>query len=64
MKVLINRELCVAHGVCATICPEVYKLDADGFIGIAKESEVPPLLEVNARYGANSCPENVISIIE
>ena len=32
LKVVINKPACCGYGVCAEICPEVYKLDENGIV--------------------------------
>ena len=51
IKVVVNKNACCAYGLCAEICPEVYKLDANG-IAYVEEELVPEGLEELAREGA------------
>ena len=44
-------------------CPEVYKIDAEGYSFVETE-EVAKELEEKARRGAEACPEHVISVTE
>ena len=30
MRVWIDQDLCTGDGICAEICPEVFRLEADG----------------------------------
>src|SRR5262249_50603965 len=32
LKVVIDRAACCGYGICAEICPEVFKLDANGIV--------------------------------
>ena len=37
-RVTAERSKCCGYGLCAAICPEVYKLDADGLVYLDSES--------------------------
>lgn len=63
MKIVVNKAGCVGHARCAAAAPELYELDDSGYISFS-EKDVPPGLEKQARRGARSCPERVISIVE
>lgn len=62
LKLVVDRSACCAYGLCADICPEVYKLDENGIVYVEEEL-VPPGLEVRAREGAESCPQGAIEVI-
>ncbi len=61
LKVVVDRLACCGYGVCAQICPEVYKLDAGGMIVIENDI-VPPELAEKAREGADACPQLCIKL--
>jgi len=63
MKIIVNPTLCSGHARCASVAPEVYELNDDGYVGFA-EKDVPPGLEAQARRGARACPERAITVIE
>lgn len=50
---------CCGYTVCADTCPEVYKLDDQGF-AFVEDSLVPEDLEEQAIRGAKVCPESAI----
>ncbi|MDE1164394.1 MAG: ferredoxin [Pseudomonas sp.] len=54
-----DRSRCCGYGLCAAICPSVYKLDADGLVYF-DDPRVPPELEEEAREGAAACPAEAI----
>lgn len=63
MEVKVNKELCIGCGLCTSICPKVFKLDAEG------KSEVIP--DVNLEEHADhidqataSCPVAAITFRE
>lgn len=61
MKVIAERALCTGHACCAAKCPEIYRLDEDGYIAI-DVVEVPPELEAKASLAARACPEGAVRI--
>jgi ferredoxin len=59
--VKVDRDKCCGYTTCSEICPEVYKLDEQGFAYV--ESDVVPRgLEAQAREGAESCPARAITL--
>jgi ferredoxin len=63
IKVEVNKMACCAYGLCAEICPQVYKLDDNG-IAYTDDGLVPKELEELAREGAAACPQLAISVLE
>lgn len=59
LHVKVEREKCCGYGICAEICPSVYKLDDQGFAYVDSEL-VPADVEDSAIEGAESCPEFAI----
>ncbi|WP_320838639.1 ferredoxin [Zhongshania sp.] len=65
MKVRIDENLCSGHGRCEFYADSVYKLDDVGYNSCrGQEYEVPTGHEDDARVGAESCPEQAITIID
>jgi ferredoxin len=63
MKISIDKANCVGHARCAAIAPDLFLLDAEGYIAITG-FDVPEDQEALARRAARACPERVISIVE
>ena len=61
LKVVINKPACCGYGVCAEICPEVYKLDEHGIVYVGEELG-PEGLEGAAREGADACPQSALAV--
>ena len=61
MKVSIDDDGCRGHGVCTTICPEVFILNDDGYSEVPSP-DVPAGLEDAVRRAAASCPERAITV--
>ncbi|WP_034114500.1 ferredoxin [Pseudomonas lundensis] len=58
-KAVVDRSRCCGYGLCAAICPSLYKLDADGLVYF-DDAHIPPELEEEAREGAAACPAEAI----
>ena len=61
MKVRVDSALCVGHGRCYMLAPDVFDEDERGHCVIANEN-VAPELEKQARMGEANCPEGAIEI--
>ena len=59
MKVRVDLDLCVGHGRCYELAPEIYGEDERGHCRI-KIAQVPPELEKAAQLGSDNCPEGAI----
>lgn len=58
-EVVVDRGRCCGYGLCAAICPSIYKLDDDGPVYV--DSKIVPVeLEEEAREGAAACPAEAI----
>jgi ferredoxin len=62
LKVVIDKPACCGYGICAEICPDVYKLDANGIVYVDDEI-VPEGLEEQAREGAEACPQAALQVV-
>jgi ferredoxin len=60
MKVRVDDERCRGHGVCVTLCPDVFALTDDGY-AVAADSDVPAELEEAVSDAVDSCPEQAIT---
>lgn len=63
MKAVIDREGCIACGLCPETCPEVFRIADDGFAE-AYVDEIPEEVEDSAQEAADGCPVEVIHIEE
>ena len=59
MKATVDDQRCRGHGVCITICPEVFELTDDGY-SVAAEADVPTELAAVSE-AVESCPEQAIT---
>ena len=61
MKVEIDTDRCRGHGVCWSLCPQVFDLLDDGYATVLVD-EVPTEHEAAVREAVHHCPEHAISI--
>lgn len=60
MKASIDRSGCISCGICASTCPEVFRMADDGLAEVY--AEVTSDLEGTAQEARDSCPVSVISL--
>ncbi len=63
MKVRVDLTVCVGHGPCYALAPDVFEDDERGHCTLLLES-VPRSLEKQARMAEANCPEGAITIDE
>ncbi|MBK3565104.1 MULTISPECIES: ferredoxin [unclassified Streptomyces] len=61
MKAVIDTDRCRGHGICWSICPEVFDLTDDGYAEVLTP-EVPTEYEAQVREATSSCPERAITV--
>ena len=61
MKASINRDGCIACGLCESTCPQVFRMADDGLAEIYTDP-VPASEEESATEARDNCPVSVISI--
>lgn len=59
MKVGVDEDRCAGHGMCLTLCPQVFELSEDGW-AVAVAGEVPAEYEAAVQEAIQCCPENAI----
>jgi ferredoxin len=60
MKVHVDEERCRGHGMCTTLCSDVFIINDDGYAEVVVD-EVPAEHEAAAREAIECCPEQAIS---
>jgi ferredoxin len=61
VKVRVDPDLCVGHGRCYVLAPDVFAPDDFGHCEIMTP-DVDGALADQARIGAENCPERAISL--
>ena len=65
MKLRVSAELCMGHGRCYALAPEVYAPDDEGYNSARGETiEVADEHAQSGARGARGCPEGAIEIVE
>ena len=57
MKVRVDRELCIGHGLCTQIAAGAFRLDEDGLAAVANPAAAN---EAALRLAADRCPAGAI----
>lgn len=64
MRVKVNGDRCVGHGMCYLACPEVFALsEEDGHAQVLTE-EVPAEHEAAVARAVESCPEGAVELLD
>jgi ferredoxin len=63
MRVRVDADLCVGHGRCYVLAPDVFASDDFGHCEIVTEVVEGELAE-HARLGADNCPERAITLVD
>jgi len=61
VKAFIDRNGCIACGLCPSTCPEVFRMADDGLAEVYVD-EVPEAVEPQAKEAEEGCPVNVITV--
>lgn len=61
MKAEIDRDGCISCGICASTCPEVFRMGEDGPAEVYVDV-VPGEAEETAKEASDSCPVSVITV--
>jgi ferredoxin len=62
MRVTVDRDYCLGHGLCHAAAPQLFDLDDLGQSEILIPGVIPASLEDDARTAAAGCPERAIAI--
>ena len=62
MKAYVNKETCIACGLCVATCPEIFSFDEDGMAEAV--GQISDELYVSAESARNACPVEAIDIKE
>ncbi len=61
MKAVVDRDGCIECGLCASVCPEVFRMGDDGPAEVIVD-EVPAEAEDSAVEAQDGCPVSVITV--
>jgi ferredoxin len=60
MKAIVDKELCIGCGLCASTCPDVFEME--GALATVKIELVPATLDECTKKAAEECPVVAITI--
>jgi ferredoxin len=63
MKVIVDADSCKGHGICTTLCSEVFTLNDYGYAE-AIDTEIPEDLQEAVSTAKDACPEWAIKIVD
>lgn len=61
MKATIDRSGCIGCGLCASTCPEVFRMAEDGLAEVVADVGAN---DTTAKEAADNCPVSVIAVHE
>ena len=61
MKGYVDKDLCIGCGLCADICPDVFRMDDDGK-AVASDDEIPEGIIDSAKDAESQCPVEAIKV--
>ena len=61
VRVTVDQELCASTGGCSNICPDVFEMDASGYV-VVLVNEPDGSLSGDVLEAANLCPTGAIQI--
>ena len=61
LKAKVNSN-CIACGLCASMCPEVFNLNETGFASTREDKQIDPALEPTVKEAADGCPVDAIEL--
>jgi ferredoxin len=64
MKVHVDPDRCMAHGMCHALAPEVFEVNEDSGYNEMGAFDAPAHLRDAVLRGFSACPERAISITD
>ena len=63
MKATVDKETCIACGLCVSVCPECFEIAEDGKAEFIVE-DAPESANDEVKEAVEACPVVAISIVE
>ena len=62
MRVSVDASLCMGHGRCYDVAPELFADDDEGYSVVRRDGLVPPREADAARLAVRLCPERAVKL--
>jgi len=63
VRIVVDRDLCQGHGVCASEAPEVFAVPKHGQVEVSNERP-PGGLRAKVELAVKYCPTHALKIVE
>jgi len=63
MKAIVDEDLCIGCGACEDVCPDVFRLEDDGYAHVIAENPTSEMYGC-IRDAEDGCPTAAISVTE
>jgi ferredoxin len=64
VRVRVDADRCMGHGMCAALVGEVYEVNEDTGFNEMGEFELPEPARAKALRGVSACPERAIAVLD
>jgi ferredoxin len=64
MKIRVNPEKCMGHGMCTALVPDVYQINEESGYNEMGDFERPDDDRAEVLRGVSACPEGAISVLD
>jgi ferredoxin len=64
LRIIVDRDLCQGHGVCAGEAPEAFQVDPKTGALVVLRETVPPELRARVEAAVRHCPTRALSLRE
>ncbi len=64
MRVQVDSQRCMGHGMCYALAPEVFSINEDTGFNEMGEFEITEEQRDGAARGVSACPEHAIALLQ
>lgn len=63
MRVVLDEDRCDGHGVCVTVCPDVFGFDDDSDVVRVRVPEPDPSNRAGVEQAVEGCPKGALTVV-